>query len=89
MNEKEKQINNILWLRVHPLGLGEDDYNNRAITLKELTKFLEKEYNGLKEYCKMSPKARRYGLWKNQGKLYRERIRILKELIKMKKEIKE
>jgi len=85
-SDKEKRIaSRYYWDVGHIVGVGyfEEHYQaGIAPTLTQLKKALAIEQRGLKHYYSMSPKARRFGLWASQGKRYREKIKILKELIK-------
>jgi len=90
--EIEKQIaRRYYWDVGFHTGVGyyEEHYQaGKPITLAQLNKALASELRGQKAYYKMSPKARRFGLWAGQGKLYRQKIKVLRELIKQKKALK-
>jgi hypothetical protein len=67
---------------------GEEDYKTgKPVPMKDLREALKRSLDSKKHYYSMSPKARRFGLWKGQGKLINHDIKVFRNLITQKQKV--
>jgi hypothetical protein len=68
---------------------GSDNENDKGtpVSLSKLREKLKNHQSHLKQYLRMPPKARRFGMWRSYGSLQREKIGVLRTLVSDKEKL--